>query len=128
MKSILEKHKETWEKKKILRVIYTAWYNKIINDLSSVKGDTVELRAGSGNFKEFKPDVILSDIDEYEWLDMCFDAHNMPFDANTCYDRCFTSSIKSSKIFRRVCKSLEKRRASYYVRAISLFFFPAYLS
>lgn len=80
MKNILAKHKETWEKKKILRVIYEEWYRKIISDLSSETGKTVELGAGSGNFKDYMPDVISADIDKCDWLDMCFDAHNMPFE------------------------------------------------
>jgi len=79
MENILEKHKETWKKKKILRVIYEEWYKKIIDSLSSIDGKTVELGAGSGNFKEYMPDVISADIDKCDWLDMCFDAHNMPF-------------------------------------------------
>ena len=79
MSDILNRHRETWNKKKILRVIYIEWYKQIIADLFIGKGKTVELGAGSGNFKEFKPDVISADIDPQEWLDMCFDAHHMPF-------------------------------------------------
>ncbi|MEO8664075.1 MAG: class I SAM-dependent methyltransferase [Ignavibacteria bacterium] len=78
--SILQRHKETWENKKILRVIYEEWYKKIITNLSDVEGKTVELGAGSGNFKDYKPDVISADIDNCDWLDMCFDAHTMPFE------------------------------------------------
>lgn len=80
MENILEKHKEIWEKKKILRIIYEEWYEKIINNLSNVAGQTLELGAGSGNFKEFMPESISADIDNCEWLDMCFDAHQMPFE------------------------------------------------
>lgn len=80
MENILEKHKEIWESKKILRVIYEDWYKKIIDNLSTVEGKTVELGAGSGNFKDYKPDVISADIDKCDWLDMCFDAHVMPFE------------------------------------------------
>ena len=80
MENILAKHKETWENKKILRVIYEEWYKKIIDSLSRVEGRTVELGAGSGNFKEYMPEVISADIDKCDWLDMCFDAHNMPFE------------------------------------------------
>lgn len=76
----LAKHKKVWENKKILRDIYTKWYKKILKDLSSKDGKTIELGAGSGNFKEFKPDTISSDVEKCEWLDMCFDAHNMPFE------------------------------------------------
>jgi SAM-dependent methyltransferase len=79
MSEILHRHKETWENKKILRIVYSQWYQKIIRDLSPIDGPTVELGAGSGNFKEFKPDVISSDIDPCPWLDMVFDAHQMPF-------------------------------------------------
>ncbi len=80
MNSILVRHKEIWKQKKILRLIYEEWYKKIIKDLSSSRGKTVELGAGSGNFKEYKPDIISADIDDCEWLDMCFDAHKMPFE------------------------------------------------
>ncbi len=79
MNNILQKHKETWAKKKILRDIYTAWYKEIIHDLAQTKKKTIEMGAGSGNFKEFKPDAVSSDIDHCSWLDLTFDAHHMPF-------------------------------------------------
>lgn len=79
MEDVLKRHKDIWNKKKILRIIYSDWYKKIISDLRQGNGLTVELGSGSGNFKEFRPDVISSDVDPCEWLDMCFDAHSMPF-------------------------------------------------
>ena len=79
MDDILSRHKETWEKKKILRIIYENWYRKIISDLNADGGKTVELGSGSGNFKEYLPELISSDIDPCSWLDMSFDAHKMPF-------------------------------------------------
>lgn len=83
MQSILEKHREIWEKKKILRTIYIQWYKQIINNLSKVDGKSLELGAGSGNFKEYFPEVISADIEECDWLDMSFDAHNLPFENNS---------------------------------------------
>ena len=81
MNNILERHRKIWREKKILRTIYSEWYQKIISDLKMGGGKTIELGAGSGNFKEFKSDVIASDIDaSCKWLDMCFDAHEMPFE------------------------------------------------
>jgi SAM-dependent methyltransferase len=77
---ILLKHREVWNKKKILRDIYEEWYRMIIADLSEVEGPTVELGAGSGNFKEFFPEAISADIEKRDWLDMSFDAHDMPFE------------------------------------------------
>ncbi len=79
MSEILERHRETWKRKKIIRVIYGDWYRRILGDLKSTKKKTLELGAGSGNFKEFKPDVTASDIDFSPWLDTCFDAHHIPF-------------------------------------------------
>jgi SAM-dependent methyltransferase len=80
MTSKLYEHKAIWEKKKIIRTIYTDWYKQIISDSKDDGGKTVELGAGTGNFKAFKPDVIASDIEECDWLDMSFDAHFMPFE------------------------------------------------
>ena len=83
MSEKLERHRETWEKKKIIRVIYGDWYRQILRDLKSTTKKTLELGAGSGNFKEFKPDVTASDIDFSSWLDICFDAHYIPFKPNS---------------------------------------------
>lgn len=80
MDDILSRHRRTWESKKILRVIYEDWYKKIIGDLNKEGGRTVELGSGSGNFKEYLPEIISSDIDPCSWLDMSFDAHKMPFE------------------------------------------------
>ena len=82
MSDKLARHREIWKKKKILRVIYTDWYKQILKDLGHGKGKTVELGAGSGNFKEFKPGVLASDIEYCPWLDTCFDAHFIPFKDN----------------------------------------------
>src|SRR5688572_21187305 len=79
----LEEHCKIWHNKKILRIIYTEWYKKIISDLSQNKGKTLEIGAGTGNFKEFKPDAISSDIEKHPWIDMTFDAQSMPFKDKT---------------------------------------------
>jgi hypothetical protein len=34
----------------------------ILKDLSDVAGKTVELGAGSGNFREFKPDILFAPL------------------------------------------------------------------
>lgn len=79
MTSTLTLHRKIWQKKKILRIIYHEWYQNILNDLSLVDGKTLEIGSGSGNLKEYKPNIISSDIESHPWLDMCFDAHKMPF-------------------------------------------------
>lgn len=79
MENVLQRHRKIWEEKKILRIIYTSWYKKIICDLTDDNGKTLEIGSGTGSFKKFKPDTISSDIDNCSWLDMCFDAHKIPF-------------------------------------------------
>lgn len=77
MSQRLEAHRLVWQEKKILREVYTNWYRKVLKDLKP--GRTIELGSGSGNFKSFKKDIIAADIEKCPWLDMCFDAHFLPF-------------------------------------------------
>lgn len=77
MQNTLLNHKNVWRKKPLLREIYFDWYRMIKKDL--VPGNTVELGSGTGNFKEFMPEVTTTDIDPQPWLDKVFDAHTMPF-------------------------------------------------
>jgi len=77
----LKKFRRTWNRKPILRKIYTKWYKKISNYLLS--GKTLEIGSGIGNFKKFKPEIISSDIIDCEWLDKCFDAHKIPYLENS---------------------------------------------
>lgn len=71
--------RKIWKNKKILREIYQDWYKQIITDLKPSGNRTLEIGAGSGNFKEFKPDIIACDIEPNKWLDRTFDAHKIPF-------------------------------------------------
>jgi SAM-dependent methyltransferase len=82
MSEKLRLHRETWNKKKILREIYRGWYRRILKDLKKSNRKSVEIGAGIGNFKEFMPEVIASDIEACDWLDLCFDAQQMPFGDN----------------------------------------------
>ncbi|MEB3189646.1 MAG: class I SAM-dependent methyltransferase [Snowella sp.] len=74
---ILKQHKIIWEKKPILRTLYNYWYTKMAAQLAH--GDTLELGGGSGNFKEFAPNVISSDVVPLPWIDIVADAQNLPF-------------------------------------------------
>lgn len=80
---ILRKHKEVWNNKPIIRALYTSWYEEIATQL--IPGKTLELGGGSGNFKEFAPNVTSTDIVPLPWIDMVVDAQNLPF-ANQSFD------------------------------------------
>ncbi len=81
MTTILEKHRKKWANKKILREIYHQWYKKIEKDLTG--GKILEIGSGIGNFKNYKPEIIASDIEDQPWLDMHFDGHIIPFKNNS---------------------------------------------
>lgn len=76
-KEILDQHRVLWEKKTVTRYLYNKWYRDIQEVL--VPGPTVELGAGTGNFKEFMPSAISSDIVFCEWLDVVNDAMALPY-------------------------------------------------
>ena len=78
---ILNKRRDVWKSKKILKRLYHNWYHII---QSAIKpGTTLEIGGGSGNFKEYFPDAISSDILFAEWLDAVLDAHHLPFGDET---------------------------------------------
>src|SRR5208282_1316294 len=50
-----------WEQKPVLRKLYRRWYEQCVAQLSALR-PVVEVGAGSGNFKEFFPSAISSDV------------------------------------------------------------------
>jgi len=79
---ILNRHREIWHKKKILKEIYHNWYDMIIENLADKK-PVFEIGSGGGNFRELLPDIISSDIILCEWNDLNSDAHALPFKNNS---------------------------------------------
>ena len=75
----LASQRSAWERKPALRSIYRAWYERIGAELTPNR-PTVEIGAGSGNFEEFLPGLIATDvIDAGDWLDCIADARRIPF-------------------------------------------------
>lgn len=61
----------------MLREIYADLYRKM--EARCVPGPTLEIGGGSGNFKQFRDDVVSSDIAHAPWLDLVCDAQRLPF-------------------------------------------------
>jgi len=74
---ILRQHQAVWEKKPILRLLYTEWYREIVSWLRP--GRTLEVGGGTGNLKEFAQSVVCTDIVKLPWLDAIVDAQQLPF-------------------------------------------------
>lgn len=73
---ILENHLKIWQKKPVLKAIYHDYYDRIVK--SSLDGVTLEIGGGTGNLKDYLPDVISSDIIQSPWLDCVCDAQAIP--------------------------------------------------
>ena len=69
-------HREVWAKKPVLREVYGHLYRRI--GAACRPGLTIEVGGGSGNFKQFAPDVLSFDIVHEPWLDFVADAQSMP--------------------------------------------------
>jgi SAM-dependent methyltransferase len=71
------KYREIWASKKLLRLVYDDYYRRITD--ACVPGVTVELGGGIGQFKEFLPGAISSDIQNSPMIDVVADAQRLPF-------------------------------------------------
>jgi SAM-dependent methyltransferase len=73
---ILTDHREIWQKKPVLKAIYQDFYDRIVSHATS--GATLEIGGGTGNLKEYLPQVITTDIIASPWLDCVCDAQALP--------------------------------------------------
>ena len=71
-------HREVWRKKAILRRIYQRWYESIRR--ACLPGRTLEVGAGSGNFKEYWPELVSCDVIDAPWLDLRADCTDLAFE------------------------------------------------
>lgn len=69
-------HREIWASKPALREVYGHLYRGIA--AACQPGLTIEVGGGSGNFKQFAPDVLSFDIVHEPWLDFVADAQALP--------------------------------------------------
>ncbi|MEP6607078.1 MAG: class I SAM-dependent methyltransferase [Burkholderiaceae bacterium] len=69
-------HRQVWETKPVLREVYGHLYRRIA--AACRPGITIEVGGGSGNFKQFAPDVLSFDIVHEPWLDLVADAQAIP--------------------------------------------------
>jgi SAM-dependent methyltransferase len=75
----LASQRDAWERKPALRSVYRSWYERIQSELAP-NGPTVEIGGGSGNFKQFMPETVSTDIIAAgPWLDALIDARRLPF-------------------------------------------------
>jgi len=76
MRDRLSEHLAIWERKTVLRAVYEDCYRRIV--AQCVPGLTLELGGGTGNLKSFLDDIITSDIQWAQWMDVVADAQQLP--------------------------------------------------
>jgi SAM-dependent methyltransferase len=69
-------HRQIWASKPVLREVYAHLYRRMA--AACTPGLTIEVGGGSGNFKQFAPDVVSLDIVHETWLDLVADAQALP--------------------------------------------------
>ncbi|MEK7642540.1 MAG: class I SAM-dependent methyltransferase [Patescibacteria group bacterium] len=80
----IQKNLESWQKKPLLREIYRGFYNLILGWVrKDLKGETVELGSGIGNFKSVYPECIATDIFPNPWIDQVESAYKLSFSDNS---------------------------------------------
>ncbi|MGH6954860.1 MAG: class I SAM-dependent methyltransferase [Alphaproteobacteria bacterium] len=78
---VLGAHRAAWMEKPVLREIYQDLYRRMADSL--VPGATLEVGGGTGNFKDYRPGAVSTDIQFAPWLDAVCDAHALPFADST---------------------------------------------
>jgi len=78
---LLRHHHAVWDRKPILRCLYTEWYREVVFWLRP--GRTLEVGGGTGNLKEFFPQAYCTDVVRLPWLDVVADAQRLPFAAKS---------------------------------------------
>ena len=78
---ILHEHRQVWQQKPVLRAIYHDFYERILSVCR--EGRSLEIGGGSGNLKEYRHDVVTTDIVTTPWLDAVADAQQLPFANNS---------------------------------------------
>ncbi len=74
---LLNIHKIIWQEKPVLRAIYHDYYQRILKLIN--QGNTLEIGGGTGNLKDYLPNVISTDILRMPWLDVSCNAEALPF-------------------------------------------------
>lgn len=77
----LSDYQSVWTKKPVLRAVYGDLFDRML--ALRVPGPSLEIGGGVGGLKARAPDVLSSDIQHADWLDLVADAQRLPFGDET---------------------------------------------
>lgn len=70
-------HRAHWEKKKAVRLLYRDFHRQLLDACPA--GPVLDIGSGTAHIKEFRPDIISTDILSFQGIDVVADAHRLPF-------------------------------------------------
>ena len=78
-KFLIDKNRQLWHRKPLLKTVYTDLYRNMLPYLSRVSGKALELGSGMGTSSEIMPDCLRTDLFHYPWLDLLENAYCLSF-------------------------------------------------
>jgi SAM-dependent methyltransferase len=70
-------HRGAWEKKHAIRLLYRDFHRQLLD--SCPDGRVLDIGSGTAHIKDFRTDIISTDILPFPGIDVVADAHRLPF-------------------------------------------------
>ncbi len=70
-------HRSRWEKKGAIRLLYRDFHRRLLD--SCPEGRVLDIGSGTAHIKDFRPDIVSTDILPFPGIDAVADAHRLPF-------------------------------------------------
>lgn len=70
-------HRGVWEKKETVRLLYRDFHRQLLD--SCPEGRVLDIGGGTAHIKDFRPDIVSTDILLFPGIDVVADAHRLPF-------------------------------------------------
>jgi SAM-dependent methyltransferase len=74
-------HRRVWEKKATIRLVYRDFHRRLLE--SCPPGRVLEIGGGTAHIKNFRTDIVSTDILWFPGIDVVADAHRLPFPDQT---------------------------------------------
>lgn len=106
---LINKNHEYWNRKPLLRLVYTDFYRLVAQNLSGLpEGKVVELGSGLGNIHEVIPDCVRTDLFPYPWIDQIENAYQLSFEDESVSDLILTDVFHHLKYPGTALKELHR--------------------
>jgi SAM-dependent methyltransferase len=70
-------HRSRWEKKESIRLLYRDFHRRLLEGCPG--GCVLDIGGGTAHIKDFRPDIVSTDILSFPGIDVVADAHRLPF-------------------------------------------------